>query len=91
MLGSLFYLGLFFGAIIAGISCDVIGRKKTMIWGSFVQLLTVIWTSFATDFIQMVLLRLLYGFVIGLTIPIGILICTEISPVHLRGRALILI
>ena len=36
ILGSLFYVGLFFGAIVAGISCNYFGRKKSMIIGSLI-------------------------------------------------------
>jgi MFS family permease len=39
----------------------------------------------------MLFIRTLYGFIIGLTLPIGIIIITEITPKHIRGRALVII
>ena len=39
----------------------------------------------------MIFIRTFYGFVIGLTLSIGVVIITEISPKHIRGRALVII
>ncbi|EGR31954.1 major facilitator superfamily protein, putative [Ichthyophthirius multifiliis] len=91
LLGSLYYIGLFCGAIVAGFACDYYGRRKTTQFGNFVTLITVIWTAFAQNFIQMCIIRALYGFVVGFTIPIGLIISTEICPKEIRGRTLIII
>ena len=91
LLGSLYYVGLFIGAIVSGFLCDKFGRRKSIIFGNIIQLITVLWTAVATNYEQMIFIRTLYGFVIGLTLPIGIILITEITPKHIRGRALVVI
>ncbi|KAL4479155.1 hypothetical protein ABPG72_008985 [Tetrahymena utriculariae] len=90
LLGSFYFIGLFIGAIVSGIFCDWFGRKNSMAIGCFLQLCTVIWTALAPDFSHMLAIRAFYGIVIGMTLPIGILMMTEIVPKHIRGRCLIL-
>ncbi|KAL4432738.1 hypothetical protein ABPG74_011559 [Tetrahymena malaccensis] len=90
LLGSFYFIGLFIGAIVSGIFCDWFGRKNSMAIGCFLQLCTVIWTSLAPDFSHMLAIRAFYGIVIGMTLPIGILMMTEIVPKHIRGRCIIL-
>jgi MFS family permease len=39
----------------------------------------------------MAIIRSLYGFVIGFTLPVALIISTELCPKEIRGRALIII
>jgi fucose permease len=49
LFGSVFYIGLFFGALFSGILCDVIGRKLTLNIGCSVDLIIIIFTIYAQN------------------------------------------
>jgi MFS family permease len=79
-MGSVFYLGLFFGAIFAGFLSDTIGRRKTMIICTFVEVIVVMLTAFVNEFWQMMVVRSFYGFIFGSTIPLSLLFISEVTP-----------
>lgn len=92
MLGTLYGVGIFVGAIISGLLGDYYGRKNSLIIGSVLQFLVTLCNAVVTaTFFTQAWLRLFFGIVSGYILPIGILIITEIIPKHLRGRCLSLL
>ncbi|KAM3127307.1 hypothetical protein pb186bvf_020593 [Paramecium bursaria] len=89
ILGSVFNIGLVIGAILCGYSSDIYGRKRILIFGCFLQALTVFATAFARNYIEMLILRTLYGIVIGLSIPISQILMTEVTPQRNRGQVIV--
>lgn len=71
ILGSVFNIGLVIGAVLCGYSSDKYGRRRILIFGCFLQAITVFATAFARNYIEMLILRTFYGIVIGLSIPIS--------------------
>lgn len=51
------------------------------------EMCIILYTAFINNIITMIIVRLCYGFVIGATLPIGMLIVSEQSPNYIRGRA----
>ncbi len=49
-------------------------------------MLVTFYTAFIYDYNIMLLIRFFYGFMIGVNLPIGILMITEITPGKYRGR-----
>lgn len=63
---SLFMLGDLPGAVILGALSDRFGRKRTLMWGSIVQLFLGLLLTVAPNFYAYILLRLLLGVCSGL-------------------------
>ena len=50
------------------------------------QFFAVLATVFATNIYHMYLLRFFYGLVMGLSLPISVILITEVTPLYYRGR-----
>jgi SP family xylose:H+ symportor-like MFS transporter len=62
-----------------------------MLIGNSLALLTFIFTAFAKTYVDIVIVRLLYGLVIAMTAPVSYLLISEMTPKHLRGRTQVLL
>lgn len=70
---------------------DRFGRRILMIWGNFITFIAFVLCSFAQNFVEMVILRLILGLVFGLTLPISMVIVAEIMPFKVRGRFVVML
>ncbi|CAK59584.1 unnamed protein product (macronuclear) [Paramecium tetraurelia] len=89
--GSSFTLGLTIGSIICGFLADRMGRKTILIIGTVFQVfyLFVFLTVFTNNIIEMILLRLIYGTVIGMNLPISSILMIEVTPKLHRGKIIV--
>lgn len=86
LIGSL-YLGMIPGIYFWGYVMDILGRKKTIIWGLLLYGALSLISAFSTSYAMLYTLRLLAGFAMA-----GVVACvfpyfTEVLPVKYRGRA----
>ena len=86
ILGSILFLGIFIGSVIAGFLSDRMGRRKLVLYTSICQFIFGIISAFVSAFSSFVVLRGILGIMIGGTIPIMITYVTEISPSSKRGK-----
>ena len=85
-LGSAYYIGVCLGTILAGIFCDLLGRRKTLLIGTIVQSGIFFLILLVHNFDILIIIRFLLGLVMGFIQPISLLLITEISTKEYRGR-----
>jgi len=90
LLSSIFYFGMMIGAQITGSLADRKGRKNTIIYASILQFIVGISFSLANGIFFLLVLRFLYGFVFGFSLPLSISMVSEIFPLKYRGKCIIL-
>jgi MFS transporter, putative metabolite transport protein len=90
-LGSIFFIGSFFGFFFAGFLCDSIGRKNTMLLGNILTMFNFVYTYVVKEYWELIIIRFMFGFVLTLTSPVSALMVTELTPKVIRGRAMVLL
>jgi MFS transporter, AAHS family, 4-hydroxybenzoate transporter len=86
-MGLVFSVGLFgllVGSIMFGRMGDSIGRKRSIVIGTFAFAVLTAVTGFATDFSQLLILRFLAALGLGGAVPNAVALVTEFSPKALR-------
>ncbi|MFQ1013172.1 MFS transporter [Gilliamella apicola] len=77
-------LGLMLGSMILGPLADQIGRKRVLIFSTFVYGVGSILCGASSDFSLLVLFRFITGIGLGGAMPICISLCSEYSPLRYR-------
>ena len=90
VMSSIFYLGMFIGAVLTGNFADRHGRRITIIYASAFQFLVCCSFAMINSVFMLVLLRFLYGFCYGFTLPLTISMVSEITPIEFRGKCIII-
>lgn len=85
ILASIYFVGIVIGTIICAFLTDVIGRKATTQYTCLIAFGLMVWNSFVTTYGEVILVRLLFGIIFGITIPLGHIIISEIVPAKIRG------
>lgn len=91
LLGAATLAGLFFGAIVAGPVADRIGRRQIFAWDMLIFAVLSAAQFFAQTAIQLLILRLLLGLVLGADYVVSKSLVTEHAPKKFRGRLLSLL
>lgn len=86
MLASSSFVGMFFGAAIAGMLADKFGRKPVFQWSMVFWGVGSLLCGFAQNVEQLMIFRVLLGFGMGMEFPIGLSMVSEIVPAKSRGR-----
>lgn len=89
--GTLFFLGMFFGAIGFGKLADRYGRRRVLIATVAMDAVCGLLSVFAPDFASLLVLRFLVGMAVGGTLPVDYAMMAEFLPAKNRGRWLILL
>lgn len=89
VLSSIFYFGMMVGAMITGKIADTKGRKKAILYASFIQLIVGVSFSLINSLFLLIIFRFLYGFVFGFSLPLTISMVCEIFPLKYRGKCII--
>ncbi len=87
--GTLFFLGMFLGAIGFGRLADRIGRRTVLITTVSCDALFGILSIFAPSFTILLVLRFLTGLAVGGTLPVDYAMMSEFLPAKNRGRWLV--
>jgi MFS family permease len=79
-------VGAFISSLLVGRVGDMLGRRRTILWGSIVFVVGGALQSFATGMYVMMLGRIIAGLGVGALSTIVPVYQSEISPPHNRGR-----
>ncbi len=79
-------LGAAIGALIAGKLSAAIGRKKVLLFCSFLFAVTGVATGWAGDFTWFILARLASGVAVGIAALVCPMYIAEVAPAPMRGR-----
>lgn len=90
-LTSIFFIGVGGGALIAGIQSNKYGRKKALLFGTLMQLISALLLAYHSSYTWLCVCRLLYGFGFGSTLAVAPVIITELMPINIRGRSLLVL
>lgn len=72
--------------IIAGPLSNKFGRRKILFFAALLYALSAICSAIATDFVFLVIARMLGGFGVGASLIIAPMYIAEIAPANIRGR-----
>ncbi|RVJ53246.1 MFS transporter [Sinorhizobium meliloti] len=89
--GTLFFLGMLFGAAGFGRLADRIGRRRVLIATVACDAAFGLLSVFAQDFTVLLLLRFLTGAAVGGTLPVDYAMMAEFLPARNRGRWLVML
>ncbi len=87
LLGSTI-LGMIFGGVFIGYITDLRGRRYVYMWDMAFFIFFTVLTAVSTDYLQLLLFRLLLGIAIGADYAITPTIIAEFSPMKHRGKLL---
>lgn len=79
-------VGAFISSLMVGKVGDMIGRRKTILFGSMIFVVGGAFQSFANGMPMMMLGRIIAGFGVGMLSTIVPVYQSEISPPHNRGK-----
>ncbi|HTQ98092.1 MAG TPA: MFS transporter, partial [Candidatus Acidoferrum sp.] len=79
-------VGTIFGAMLAGIPGDKIGRRDSLRWTAILYFLSAVGAAFAWNWYALLFFRFIGGLGIGASSVLGPMYVAEISPAKLRGR-----
>lgn len=88
-IGTLFFLGMFFGAWGFGRLSDRIGRRNLLMLTVAMDAVFGLASVFAQDFTVLLVLRFLTGAAVGGTLPVDYAMMAEFLPPRNRGRWLV--
>jgi MFS transporter, putative metabolite:H+ symporter len=91
LLGSVLFLGMFLGSLLAGFITDHFGRKRTLEYSSLATFLLGIYSTTITNVYLFLFVRGAFGFLIGFLVPTVPTLVVEILPLEKRGKLIALI
>ncbi|MBL1280386.1 MAG: MFS transporter [Fluviicola sp.] len=71
--------------LFSGKLSDTIGRRKTLIFGMSIALISIILLAFSTEWIQFTVAAIVFGIATGITSPTLFAWTADLSPSHRRG------
>jgi len=74
--------------IPAGRLADILGRKKMLIYGSWLFGITSFLCGFSTSILMLVICRFIQGIAAGIVVVTAVALVTSVFPVNERGKAL---
>ncbi|KAG5362281.1 Sugar transporter STL1 [Yarrowia sp. C11] len=83
---SILEVGAFVSSLMVGRIGDIIGRRKTIMYGAFIFIIGGAFQTFAVSMSEMILGRVVAGFGVGMLSTIVPVYQSEISPPHNRGK-----
>ena len=82
---SIIFLGMFAGALCIGSFIELLGRRWTIVTSLFTNFLCIMFFITCSKYWEIMVIRILQGYSIGLVVPIYIAIFAENSPIFLRN------
>jgi MFS transporter, SP family, arabinose:H+ symporter len=79
-------LGTIFGAMLAGIPGDRLGRRNSLRWTAILYLASAVGAALGWNWYALLVFRFIGGLGIGASSVLGPMYVAEVSPARLRGR-----
>lgn len=89
LLGSILFFGIFFGSILGGYISDKLGRRTALLYSSLIQFIIGVLSALVNNVTSFIIVRGLFGLIIGFTIPLAPALASELTPVDFRGKAIV--
>jgi len=91
LLGAALFVGVFIGSILSGFVADKFGRRNTLMYTSAIQFLMGIISAYVNSVEVFIVMRGIFGMMIGCTIPIAPTMVSELTPTEYRGKGIVVI
>lgn len=91
ILGTVIYAGYFVGSLLSGYFSDKYGRRRPVIYSNILMVIIGVISAFPPSVVTFVVLRGLFGIIVGFFSPLAYTILAEITPLKYRGKYMILI
>lgn len=91
LLGSMLFIGVLIGSLLNGFLTDKIGRKRTITYVSITQFFLGILSSLISNVYLFIIVRALFGVLLGFVLPLVPGIASEWSPIEKRGKIMTVI
>jgi MFS family permease len=91
LLGSVMFLGLFFGSLVSGLITDIYGRKRSLEYITLIQFFLGIYTITITNVYMFLFIRGIFGFMLGYVVPLVPTLCAELIPMEIRGKTTVVV
>jgi MFS family permease len=79
------------GALISGIQSNHHGRRFALLLGTIIQFISAVFLAVNASYTWLCVCRLLYGIGFGSTLAVATVIITELMPMTIRGKSLLVI
>jgi putative MFS transporter len=89
--GSSSFFGIMIGSFISSVVADRIGRRTVMAYGMFSTGVVIILQSVVVNYGEMILLRVLLGILFGISLPLSMVVVSEIVPTDVRGKFIVML
>jgi putative MFS transporter len=86
-----YFVGIVVGSFASSFFADKIGRKNLMIGSMFATFVCLLITGIVNNYVEMIICRVCLGVLFGLSMPMSYVVISEIVPMHLRGRFIVLL
>jgi putative MFS transporter len=87
LLGTFLFVGFFIGSTLSAFFTDRLGRKETLQYVSLVQFILSVYSTTATNVYIFLVIRCIFGLLIGIIVPLIPALCAEIIPSSFRSKA----
>jgi len=76
---------------LGGYVSDKLGRKTALLYSSIIQFFIGVVSTFVQSVSVFILMRGLFGLIIGFTLPLAPSFASELTPVNIRGRGVVFV
>jgi len=90
-LGTSVYVGYFIGSLLSGYFSDKYGRRRPVVYSNFFMIILGVLSAFPPNIEVFILLRGLFGIIVGFFSPLAYTIMAEITPLKYRGKYMVLL
>lgn len=91
LMGSILFFGILVGSLLNGFLTDKIGRKQSLTYISFIQFLLGIFSAFIDNLFVFIIIRGIFGILLGFVVPLVPALVVEWTPTEKRGKILVIV
>jgi len=90
-LGTSVYIGYFIGSLLSGYFSDKYGRKRPVVYSNLFMIFLGLLSAYPPNIYMFMLMRGLFGIIVGFFSPLAYTIMAEITPTKYRGKYMVLL
>ena len=91
LMGSILFVGFLIGSLLSSFFSDLIGRKRCLTYISMIQFLLGIYSAFIHNVYIFILIRGLFGVLLGFVVPLVPALAAEWTPKDKRGKVIVIV